>query len=59
MPHPFRFSAAMPRLTLPVSAWRAELRRIEDLGFWAVSDINADELQEFGEKFEAELRGGA
>ncbi len=37
MPHPFRFSAAMPRLTLPVSAWRAELRRIEDLGFWAVT----------------------
>jgi anti-sigma factor RsiW len=29
-----------------------------DLGFWAVSDINAEELQEFGEKFEAALRGG-
>jgi len=29
-----------------------------DLGFWAVSDINADELQEFGEKFEAAVRSG-
>ena len=37
MPHTFRFSAAMPRLTQPVSAWRAELRRIEDLGYWAVA----------------------
>jgi len=27
-----------------------------DLGFWAVSDINAEELQEFGEKFEAAVR---
>jgi probable F420-dependent oxidoreductase len=27
----------MPRLTRSVSAWRAELRRIEDLGFWAVA----------------------
>jgi anti-sigma factor RsiW len=26
------------------------------LGLWAVSDINADELAEFGEKFEAALR---
>jgi probable F420-dependent oxidoreductase len=37
MPHPFRFSTAMPRLIEPVSAWRAELRRIEDLGFWSVA----------------------
>jgi probable F420-dependent oxidoreductase len=37
MPHAFRFSAAMPRLTQPVSAWRAELRRIEDLGYSAVA----------------------
>jgi anti-sigma factor RsiW len=29
-----------------------------DLGFWAVSDINAEELQEFGEKLVAEVRGG-
>jgi anti-sigma factor RsiW len=29
-----------------------------DLGFWAASDINAEELQEFGEKLEAALRGG-
>ncbi len=27
-----------------------------DLNFWAVSDINAEELQEFGDKFEAALR---
>jgi anti-sigma factor RsiW len=27
------------------------------LNLWAVSDINADELAEFGEKFEAALRG--
>jgi probable F420-dependent oxidoreductase len=37
MPHPFRFSAAMPRLTGPVAAWRAELRRIEDFGYSAVA----------------------
>jgi probable F420-dependent oxidoreductase len=37
VPHPFRFSAAMPRLTQPVSAWRAELRRIEDLGYSTVA----------------------
>jgi anti-sigma factor RsiW len=30
-----------------------------DLGFWAVSDINAEELQEFGEKFETAVRSGA
>jgi anti-sigma factor RsiW len=32
-----------------------------DLDFWAVSDINAEELQEFEEKFEAGVRasGGA
>ncbi len=35
--HPFRFSAAMPRLTGPMPDWRAELRRIEDLGYWAVA----------------------
>jgi anti-sigma factor RsiW len=29
-----------------------------DLGFWAVSDINAEELQEFGEKLAAGVRGG-
>ncbi len=28
-----------------------------DFGFWAVSDIDAEELQEFGDKLEAELRG--
>jgi anti-sigma factor RsiW len=27
------------------------------LGFWAASDINAEELQEFGDKFEAAVRG--
>jgi anti-sigma factor RsiW len=27
-----------------------------DLGFWAVSDINAEELQEFGDKFQAAVR---
>ena len=30
-----------------------------DLGFWAVSDINAAELQEFGEKLAAAVRSGA
>jgi probable F420-dependent oxidoreductase len=34
---PFRFSAAMPRLGQSVPAWRAELRRIEDLGFSSVT----------------------
>ncbi|HEY6257323.1 MAG TPA: anti-sigma factor [Xanthobacteraceae bacterium] len=33
--------------------------RRSDLGFWAVSDINAEELQEFGDKLAAEVRGGA
>jgi anti-sigma factor RsiW len=31
----------------------------QGLNFWAVSDINADELQEFGQKFEAALRPGS
>jgi len=30
-----------------------------DLGFWATSDINAEELQEFGEKLAAAIRSGA
>jgi probable F420-dependent oxidoreductase len=34
---PFRFSVAMPRLDRPAPSWRAELRRIEDLGFSAVT----------------------
>jgi probable F420-dependent oxidoreductase len=37
MAHEFRFSTAMPPLTQPVSAWRAQLRRIEDLGYWSVA----------------------
>ncbi|MDT5042673.1 MAG: hypothetical protein QOE51_3658 [Actinoplanes sp.] len=37
MRHEFRFSTAMPQLTRPVPEWRAELRRIEDLGFWSVA----------------------
>ncbi len=37
MPQQFRFSAAMPRLTGSVAAWRADLRRIEDLGYWSVA----------------------
>jgi anti-sigma factor RsiW len=31
----------------------------QGLNFWAVSDINVDELQEFGQKFEAALRPGS
>ena len=30
-----------------------------DLSFWAVSDINAEELQEFGDKFEAAVKSGS
>jgi anti-sigma factor RsiW len=30
-----------------------------DLNFWAVSDINAEELQEFGDKFEASIKSGS
>ena len=37
MPHTFRFSAAMPRLNRSMPQWRAELRRIEDLGYSAVA----------------------
>jgi hypothetical protein len=29
------------------------------LSFWAVSDINTEELQEFGDKFETAVKGGA
>jgi probable F420-dependent oxidoreductase len=36
-PNPFRFSMAMPALTGSISAWKTELRRIEDLGFWSVT----------------------
>lgn len=32
--------------------------RNSDLGFWAVSDINAEELQEFGDKLEVSIRAG-
>lgn len=34
---PFRFVAPMPRLDQPAGQWRDALRRIEDLGFSAVS----------------------
>jgi probable F420-dependent oxidoreductase len=37
MAKPFRFAASMPRLTQPASAWRDQVRRIEDLGFSAVA----------------------
>jgi probable F420-dependent oxidoreductase len=37
VPQPFRFIASMPRLTQPVTRWRDEVRRIEDLGFSAVA----------------------
>jgi probable F420-dependent oxidoreductase len=37
VPHPFRFSAAVPRLTGSAAAWRADLRRIEDLGYSTVT----------------------
>ena len=33
--------------------------RHADLAFYAVSDINAEELREFGDKFSAAVRGGA
>ena len=35
------------------NVWR---RNMKGLSFWAVSDINAEELAEFGEKFEAALQ---
>ncbi len=37
MTRPFRFLAAMPRLAGSIGVWRDELRRIEDLGFNAVT----------------------
>ncbi|HKT03533.1 MAG TPA: TIGR03621 family F420-dependent LLM class oxidoreductase [Rugosimonospora sp.] len=37
MPCEFRFIASMPRLDQPPATWRAEVRRIEDLGFAAVA----------------------
>ena len=37
MAHPFRFIAPAPRLTGDPARWRAEVRRIEDLGFTTMS----------------------
>ena len=37
MTRPFRFLAPMPRLAGSIGAWRDELRRIEDLGYDAVT----------------------
>lgn len=37
MVRPFRFIAPMPRLNVPPAQWRAEVRRIEDLGFHTVA----------------------
>jgi len=37
MTRPFRFISPMPRLTVPPPQWRAELRRLEDLGFHTVA----------------------
>jgi|1186.fasta_scaffold30599_2 probable F420-dependent oxidoreductase len=37
MTRPFRFLAPMPRLAGSMGEWRAELRRIEDLGYDAVT----------------------
>jgi probable F420-dependent oxidoreductase len=34
---PFRFIAPMPRFDMPPAQWRAEVRRIEDLGFHTVA----------------------
>jgi probable F420-dependent oxidoreductase len=34
---PFRFIAPMPRLNVPPARWRAEVRRVEDLGFHTVA----------------------
>ncbi|MDG4828844.1 TIGR03621 family F420-dependent LLM class oxidoreductase [Solwaraspora sp. WMMD1047] len=36
-PRGFRFTTSMPPLDRPVPRWRAEIRRIEDLGFSSVS----------------------
>src|SRR5690348_1112649 len=37
MARPFRFSARLPTFTRDAEAWRANLRRIEDLGFSSVA----------------------
>jgi probable F420-dependent oxidoreductase len=34
--HPFRFSASAPAGLQPLAGWREALRRMEDLGLWAV-----------------------
>jgi probable F420-dependent oxidoreductase len=37
MANAFRFSTNMPALRGPMSQWRDQLRRIEDLGYWSVA----------------------
>ena len=37
MPKPFRFTVAMPALRSDPAQWRAEIRRVEDLGFSSVA----------------------
>jgi len=43
----------------PVQRFNIRRWTEQGLNFWAVSDINAGELQEFGQKFEAALRPGS
>jgi anti-sigma factor RsiW len=43
----------------PVQGFNIRRWTEQGLNFWAVSDINAEELQEFGQKFEAALRPGS
>ena len=45
--------------TEPVQGFNIRRWTEQGLNFWAVSDINAGELQEFGQKFEAALRPGS
>ncbi len=42
-----------------IQGFNVKLWSEQGLNFWAVSDINADELQEFEDKFEAATRPGA
>ena len=43
----------------PIQGFNVRRWTEQGLNFWAVSDINAEELQEFGQKFEAALRPGS
>ena len=54
---PDKTTTSRPATMASTSGFNVRHWRANGLAFWAVSDLNADELTEFGEKFEAAARG--